>query len=105
MTHPFGGVRAASLAVIGLVLTAAPTVSNAQDVPAGDYERTCGGIAVVDGVLEATCRRADGTIATSTLRHPNRCAYGVSNENGNLVCTPAPAPDQTNAPSRGHSTP
>jgi hypothetical protein len=78
-------------------------MSNAQGVPVGDYKRTCGGIAVVDGVLEATCRRADGTIATSTLRHPGRCAYGVSNENGNLVCTPAPAP--SNAVAGGHPAP
>jgi hypothetical protein len=71
-----------------------PTAVSAQGLPGGSYINSCSNINMVSGVLEATCQRADGSQASAALPNAAACRNGVTNSNGNLVCTAAPAAPQ-----------
>jgi hypothetical protein len=88
------GLRRSSLVALSVLSVSAfavPTVSSAQGLPGGSYINSCSNINMVSGVLEATCQRADGSLASAALPNAAACRAGVTNSNGNLVCTAAPA--------------
>jgi hypothetical protein len=94
-----------ALSVLSVSSFAVPTATSAQGLPGGSYINSCSNITIVSGVLEATCQRADGSLASAALPDAAGCRNGVINSNGALVCTAAPAPPpMTSATSNGWTT-
>jgi len=81
----------AAFCLLALSSLALPAPALAQSLPGGSYVNSCSNISLVDGILEATCQRSDGTMASAALANAANCRNGVTNANGNLVCTAAPA--------------
>ncbi len=68
-----------------------PSISWAQGAPSGSYANSCNNIRMVDGILEASCQRADGSWVDAAMPNSGSCRYGVENDNGALACAnPAP---------------
>ncbi len=61
-------------------------------LPPGGYLASCSDAHMVDGALEANCRRADQSIRTSILANAASCRGDISNINGQLTCIGAPQP-------------
>jgi hypothetical protein len=86
----FGRIAPAlCLAFLGL---GAPSLSWAQGLPAGSYSSSCNNAQMVDGVLEASCQKADGSWADAAMPNAAACQYGVENDNGVLTCSNPPPP-------------
>jgi hypothetical protein len=81
--------------LLALSSLALPAPAMAASLPGGSYINTCSNISLVDGILEATCQRADGSMASAALANAASCSNGVANSNGKLVCTAAPTATTT----------
>ncbi len=76
------------------VVTAAPAA-----IPGGSYQLSCQNMAVVNGQLQAQCKRIDGTLVPATGDLVNCPGGTFTNVNGVLVC------DATGVPSTATTSP
>jgi hypothetical protein len=78
------------LLMIGLLITAAPSLASAQSQVPGSYKETCSKCRMQNDALVCACRKRDGR-AQPTFLWLNKCPrpYEVINMNGDLQCVRA----------------
>jgi hypothetical protein len=81
------GAARASMAGAGLLVALATIPAQAQGVPGGSYLESCTNVHLFGDRIVAECRRIDGGWDRTALRDVGRCAGGISNMNGRLICT------------------
>lgn len=79
-------------------------------LPQGPYLGTCKEARMLENTLTAFCSRGDGSWHTAQLFQADRCAGGVSNAGGDLVCAMMPevgssTPPQSYGSAAGTLTP
>jgi hypothetical protein len=65
--------------------------NTAQDLPPGDYQRTCRDIRSNNNRLDASCQRTDGSWVNTWLDYSS-CGGSIVNDNGNLRCGSSTSP-------------
>lgn len=81
------------ISIFKLALVAAVFAGSAQAAPTGSYQKTCRSIQQSGDSLNATCRTRSGNWKNTTLNTVGACASEISNNDGNLRCDWAAAPD------------
>ena len=76
----FGSVAFAAMAVLGL------SVGQAQQAPAGSYQKSCSGISVSGTTLNATCKTFNQQNMQTNLPYFASCVGDIGNINGTLAC-------------------
>ncbi len=76
------------LSALGLMLISSlllPTDTMAQQYPPGNYKESCTNLVKIGHMLEAKCRKEDGTW-NSTVLFYGSCNGPIHNNNGQLTC-------------------
>lgn len=60
--------------------------SSSTDIPPGNYQLKCPTRNVKDGTLTASCYDMQGKLRESSLENFKSCAFGIENNDGQLVC-------------------
>jgi hypothetical protein len=80
---PGSVLGALAAAVMVLPFAAAPA---AAQVPGGSYLQSCRDVHMRGNRLVATCRTGEGRWNRTSIDNVGRCAGGVANSDGRLVC-------------------
>jgi len=57
-----------------------------ENLPPGDYKRTCREMHMEGDRLVATCQKRNGGWRNTNLNHVEDCRSRIANDNGHLVC-------------------
>ena len=77
----------APIGVAALLVALAAIPAHAQGVPGGSYLQSCTNVHAFGDRVIADCPRVDGGWDRTALRDVDRCAGGIANMNGRLICT------------------
>jgi hypothetical protein len=76
----WGSVALVAMAVLGV------SAGQAQQAPAGSYQKTCSGISVSGTTLNATCKTFNQQNMQTNLPFFASCVGDIGNINGTLAC-------------------